>query len=82
MIQLQASPRRPVRGRLPGAGYVQVPFLEREFMKIHEYQGKEILRNFGVPVPSFWAASTASWTVNAGMPRGTGTPKLRKISLP
>jgi succinyl-CoA synthetase beta subunit len=20
-------------------------------MKIHEYQGKEILRNFGVPVP-------------------------------
>ena len=32
--------------------------------------------------PSFWAASTASCTVNAGMPRGTGTPKLRKISLP
>ena len=120
-------------------------------MKIHEYQGKEILARFGIPVPrgypafsvreaseaaqklggsvwvvkaqihaggrgkgggvkvakspaevaslsgqilgmqlktkqtgppSFWAASTASCTVKAGMPRGTGTPKLRKISLP
>ena len=32
--------------------------------------------------PSFFAASTASSTVNAGKPRGVGTPNLRKISLP
>ena len=31
--------------------------------------------------PSFCAASTASCTVNAGMPRGTGTPKWRKDFL-
>jgi hypothetical protein len=27
------------------------PQSERDLMKIHEYQGKEILRQFGVPVP-------------------------------
>ena len=27
-------------------------------MKIHEYQGKEILRNFGVPVPRGYPAFT------------------------
>ena len=85
-------------------------------MKIHEYQGKQILREFGVPVPrgipaftvdeavkaaqelggpvwvvkaqihagppSSCAALTASSTVNAGMPRGTGTPNSRRICLP
>src|SRR5688500_437914 len=32
--------------------------------------------------PSFFAASTASSTLNAGKPRGVVTPNLRKISLP
>jgi hypothetical protein len=32
--------------------------------------------------PSFFAASTASSTENAGMPRGVATPNLRNSSLP
>src|SRR6185295_9246999 len=32
--------------------------------------------------PSFFAASTASSTVNAGIPRDVGTPNLRNSSLP
>ena len=32
--------------------------------------------------PKIIDASTASWTVYAGMPRGTGTPNLARISLP
>ncbi|MBP7330383.1 MAG: hypothetical protein KA970_14365, partial [Alicycliphilus sp.] len=32
-------------------GYKHHPSPERDLMKIHEYQGKEILRSFGVPVP-------------------------------
>src|SRR5208282_6818174 len=34
------------------------------------------------PPPRVAAAFTASSTENAGMPRGVGTPKRRKISLP
>ena len=44
---------RPARAARPAAGRTsQFPLpSERHLMKIHEYQGKEILRNFGVPVP-------------------------------
>jgi succinyl-CoA synthetase beta subunit len=34
-------------------------------MKIHEYQGKEILRQFGVPVPRGYAAFSADEAVEA-----------------
>jgi succinyl-CoA synthetase beta subunit len=35
-----------------------LPVVERVFMKIHEYQAKEILRKYGVPVPSGEMATT------------------------
>lgn len=39
-------------------------------MKIHEYQGKEILRNFGVPVPRGIAAFTVQEAVEAAQKLG------------
>ncbi len=39
-------------------------------MKIHEYQGKEILRNFGVPVPRGIPAFTAQEAVEAAQKLG------------
>ncbi len=55
-------------------------------MKIHEYQAKAILAQYHVPRPPAWicaftttlppiffAAASASSTVNATSPRGTGT---------
>src|SRR5688500_7784254 len=46
------------------------PFLERHLMKIHEYQGKEILRNFGVPVPRGIPAFTVQEAVEAAQKLG------------
>ena len=49
-------------------------------MKIHEYQGKELLKKFGVPVPRGIVARTPDEAFNAanhpnwGNP-GTGQPK-------
>ncbi len=39
-------------------------------MKIHEYQGKEILRQFGVPVPRGYAAFTVQEAVEAAQKLG------------
>ena len=39
-------------------------------MKIHEYQGKEILRKFGVPVPRGIAAFTVQEAVEAAQKLG------------
>src|SRR5437899_7108516 len=39
-------------------------------MKIHEYQGKEILRNFGVPVPRGIPAFTVEEAVEAATKLG------------
>ena len=39
-------------------------------MKIHEYQGKEILRNFGVPVPRGYAAFTVLEATEAAQKLG------------
>ena len=39
-------------------------------MKIHEYQGKEILRNFGVPVPRGIPAFTVQEAVEAAQKLG------------
>ena len=39
-------------------------------MKIHEYQGKEILRQFGVPVPRGIAAFTVQEAVEAAQKLG------------
>ncbi len=58
--------------RLPSAPSAvgRSPFLERHLMKIHEYQGKEILRNFGVPVPRGIAAFTVQEAVEAAQKLG------------
>ena len=40
-------------------------------MKIHEYQGKEILRQFGVPVPRGYPAFTVQEAVEAAQKLGT-----------
>ena len=49
-----------------------LPFFEetRLQMKIHEYQGKEILRNFGVPVPRGIPAFTVQEAVEAAQKLG------------
>ena len=46
------------------------PLFEREIMKIHEYQGKEILRQFGVPVPRGIPAFTVQEAVEAAQKLG------------
>jgi succinyl-CoA synthetase beta subunit len=43
---------------------------QMSFMKIHEYQGKEILRQFGVPVPRGIAAFTVQEAVEAAQKLG------------
>lgn len=39
-------------------------------MKIHEYQGKELLRNFGVPVPRGYPAFTQQEALEAAQRLG------------
>ncbi len=39
-------------------------------MKIHEYQGKELLRQFGVPVPRGYPAFTVQESVEAAQKLG------------
>ena len=41
-------------------------------MKIHEYQGKELLRQFGVPVPRGYPAFTMQESVEAAQKLGKG----------
>jgi succinyl-CoA synthetase beta subunit len=62
------------------------PILQRGLMKIHEYQGKEILRNFGVPVPRGIPAFTVQEAVEAaqqihagGRGKGGGVKLARSI---
>ena len=43
-------------------------------MKIHEYQGKEILRQFGVPVPRGIPAFTVQEAVEAAQKLGGPRP--------
>src|SRR6185369_2863669 len=45
-------------------------FPRDSLMKIHEYQGKEILRNFGVPVPRGIPAFTVQEAVEAAQKLG------------
>src|SRR6195952_1923357 len=57
-----------------GSSQFGMPWLcstsEKDFMKIHEYQGKEILRKFGVPVPRGIAAFTVQEAVEAAQKLG------------
>jgi succinyl-CoA synthetase beta subunit len=46
------------------------PSFKKLLMKIHEYQGKEILRNFGVPVPRGIPAFTVQEAVEAAQKLG------------
>ena len=50
-------------------------------MNIHEYQGKAVLRGFGVPVPKGIPAFNVDEAEKAGTPRGTGTPNSRSTAL-
>src|SRR4051794_14428739 len=59
----------PATAALASACTPQVP-LENTLMKIHEYQGKEILRNFGVPVPRGIPAFTVQEAVEAAQKLG------------
>jgi len=57
--------------RLPTEVVRSKPFIpERDLMKIHEYQGKEILRQFGVPVPRGIPAFTVQEAVEAAQKLG------------
>jgi len=47
-----------------------LPNLKRDLMKIHEYQGTEILRQFGVPVPRGIPAFTVQEAVEAAQKLG------------
>jgi len=60
----------PPPGHKPGDGALTTPTPERDPMKIHEYQGKEILRQFGVPVPRGIAAFTVQEAVEAAQKLG------------
>jgi succinyl-CoA synthetase beta subunit len=60
----------PPPGHKPGDGAPTTPTPERDPMKIHEYQGKEILRQFGVPVPRGIAAFTVQEAVEAAQKLG------------
>jgi succinyl-CoA synthetase beta subunit len=51
-------------------GRVKIPPPERDLMKIHEYQGKEILRQAGVPVPRGIPAFTVQEAVEAAQKLG------------
>ena len=68
MIQLKAASVQP--GERPAVGHPRSQFLERDFMKIHEYQGEEILRSFGVPVPRGIPAFTVQEAVEAAQKLG------------
>ena len=46
-------------------------------MKIHEYQGKEILRQFGVPVPRGVPAFTVQEAVEAAQKLGAVPARLQ-----
>jgi succinyl-CoA synthetase beta subunit len=70
MIQ---SPAAVFIARAPAAPFGRIeqpPQSERDLMKIHEYQGKEILRQFGVPVPRGIAAFTVQEAVEAAQKLG------------
>ena len=69
MIQLQAVPCSllTAAAALPASPH---PSFEKFLMKIHEYQGKEILRNFGVPVPRGIPAFTVQEAVEAAQKLG------------
>src|SRR6185369_7404864 len=71
MIQSQAAHcRRPDKSRRPPLGYPPSSSSRDNLMKIHEYQGKEILRNFGVPVPRGIPAFTVQEAVEAAQKLG------------
>jgi succinyl-CoA synthetase beta subunit len=52
---------------MPAAG---VPAEDRSTMKIHEYQGKEIFRKYGVPTPRGYAAMSVDEAVDAAKKLG------------
>jgi succinyl-CoA synthetase beta subunit len=52
------------------ADNVPLPIPETSTMKIHEYQGKELLRSFGVPVPRGYPAFTAHEATEAAQKLG------------
>ena len=71
MIQSSAAIRHPTPGLFSSPPGTPDKFLKRDIrMKIHEYQGKEILRSFGVPVPRGIPAFTVQEAVEAAQKLG------------
>ena len=51
-------------------------------MKIHEYQGKEILRRFGVPTPRGIPAFSVDEAVQAAAPSAAASAWSRRRFMP
>ena len=51
-------------------------------MKIHEYQGKELLRKYGVPVPRGIVARSPEEAYHAAKELGGSSSWLRRRSMP
>ena len=62
--------RAPVASRSSPDTPFSRPLQEDASMKIHEYQGKELLRQFGVPVPRGYPAFTVQEAVEAAQKLG------------
>src|SRR5262245_1567617 len=61
---------RPLAKSLEPPRRARRTFASRSSMKIHEYQGKELLRNFGVPVPRGYPAFTQQEALEAAQRLG------------
>ena len=70
MIQSLVAVSIPRAPAVPSGRIENPPQSERDLMKIHEYQGKEILRQFGVPVPRGIPAFTVQEAVEAAQKLG------------
>jgi succinyl-CoA synthetase beta subunit len=68
-LQIQDAARRVIDHRPPRQRTRHSPSASPS-MKIHEYQGKEILRNFGVPVPRGYPAFTVLEAAEAAQKLG------------
>ena len=51
-------------------------------MNIHEYQGKEVLRQYGVSVPNGKVAFTVDEAVEAAKELGTSSLSLKRKFMP
>lgn len=65
---------------VPGYCPIKLSEVETKFMKIHEYQAKQLLANYGVPVPQGKPALSVEEAVAAGLGLG-GFPVVVKAQI-